>query len=99
MSAVQKVTAVPELLENIVLYLPLRHILLVQSISKKFWDVVRNSPRINRALFFETSTEKTVEWYPPSGSLDEHGGRRQGAWRFSEEGSRVLPYLNPFVNT
>ncbi|KAK3642791.1 hypothetical protein LTR56_010615 [Elasticomyces elasticus] len=43
---------VPELLENVLLYLPLRDIIQAQRVSKHWLDSIKSSPRIQQALFF-----------------------------------------------
>ncbi|KAK5762639.1 hypothetical protein LTS12_007229 [Elasticomyces elasticus] len=42
---------VPELLENVLLYLPLRGIIKAQRVSKYWLDSIKSSPRIQQALF------------------------------------------------
>ncbi|KAK5675785.1 hypothetical protein LTS10_011512 [Elasticomyces elasticus] len=46
---------VPELLENIILYLPLRDIVQAQRVSKHWLDSIKSSPRIQQALFLRRS--------------------------------------------
>lgn len=56
-----KVLETYELLEDILLRLPLRQILLIQRVNKTFYAVIQDSDRIKRALFLEpTSTAFAV---------------------------------------
>lgn len=48
---------VPELVENMLLQLPLRKILLVQQVCKTWKDVIETSPQIQKALFFRPSAD------------------------------------------
>ncbi|KAK4965373.1 hypothetical protein LTR42_012129 [Elasticomyces elasticus] len=50
--AAQQVLDLPELLESILLILPMRDLLLAQRVSKTFQQVILSSPHIQRALFF-----------------------------------------------
>ncbi|KAK5691310.1 hypothetical protein LTR17_025696 [Elasticomyces elasticus] len=50
--AAQQVLDLPELLESILLILPMRDLLLAQRVSKTFKQVIVSSPHIQRALFF-----------------------------------------------
>ena len=52
-SAVNKVFSTFELLEHILLHLPLRQLLLAQRINKAASDVFTNSHNIRRALFLK----------------------------------------------
>ncbi|KAK5681768.1 hypothetical protein LTS10_006301 [Elasticomyces elasticus] len=52
MTAAQQVLDLPELLESILLGLPMRDLLLAQRVSKTFQQVIVSSPHIQRALFF-----------------------------------------------
>lgn len=52
MAAAAKVRALPELLENILLQLPIRDLLFAQKVCKTFKQVMEESPSIQRALFF-----------------------------------------------
>ena len=97
MAAVHEVIAVPELLENIVLCLPLRQMLLVQQVSTSFRDSVWTSPKINRALFFRASAED-LEYH----NTQIHGSASdpwEGEWKCTPNGRRVTPILNPFMDT
>ncbi|KAK4894468.1 hypothetical protein LTR27_007354 [Elasticomyces elasticus] len=52
MAAAQQVLDLPELLESILLSLPMRDLLLAQRVSKTFQQVIVSSPHVQRALFF-----------------------------------------------
>ncbi|KAK5726749.1 hypothetical protein LTR15_002637 [Elasticomyces elasticus] len=51
-SATQQVLSLPELLENILLRLPMKDLLLAHRLCKKFKQIMHGSPSIQRALFF-----------------------------------------------
>ncbi|GIZ36617.1 hypothetical protein CKM354_000008700 [Cercospora kikuchii] len=52
---------IPELLESVILHLPLRDILLCQRTNTHFRDVVQRSSNIKKAIFLEPATSKTIE--------------------------------------
>ena len=70
-----------ELVEDVLLYLPLRDLLLAQRISRNIRDVIRNSLPIQKALFFEPLNIKHPE--------DEHKP-------MNARDIQILP-LNPFL--
>jgi hypothetical protein len=51
-----------ELLENILLHLPLRQLLLAQRLNKKFHAVLQDSLKINQALFLKLASDEYAEW-------------------------------------
>jgi hypothetical protein len=53
MSATQKVFGVFELLEAILLNLPIKDLLFAQKISKNFNQVIKSSTPLQKALFFQ----------------------------------------------
>lgn len=57
-STSHKVLQTTELLENILLYLPLQDLLLVQRVSRSIRQIVQNSSPIRQALFFESLPPK-----------------------------------------
>lgn len=54
-SAAAAFEAVPELVENMLLRLPLPDILLAQQVSHSWNSLIKNSPTLQRALFFRPS--------------------------------------------
>jgi hypothetical protein len=91
MAASAKVFDTYELLEDILLRLPLRQLLIVQRVSKIFRQLVQNSLRIQKALFLTPVTSKT-------GEIDE--GEREnfiGVWAQPEDDSEPFILLNPFI--
>lgn len=65
----------PELLENILLHLPLKQILLVQRVSKQFHRTIEGSSLIRRALFMQPSTQVNQLWMmdcPPAQEEDNY---------------------------
>lgn len=99
-SAATKVASIPELLEHILLYLPLRTLLLVQTVSKSFHLFIQGSIKIKRALFLEPTGDKTVSWHGPtsSGRLQPEGCEI-GRWQYSNGAASqaIKPMLNPFL--
>lgn len=96
MAAVQ-VFATYELLENILMHLPLRSLLLAQRVDISFRDLIWRSANINRALFFTPATSQSIDWYRPE---DAQPGREvcyQGEWKSEADGKTVQPLLNPFL--
>ncbi|GIZ36619.1 hypothetical protein CKM354_000008900 [Cercospora kikuchii] len=91
---------IPELLENIIMHLPLRDVLLCQRVSGHFRDLVQGSSNIKKALFLEPAASNTVElcFGVPStfrNTLVEHVQIEH--WKTSEQGQIVWPLLNPFL--
>lgn len=52
MSSTQRVFNIPELLENVLLYIPERDLLLSQRVNQTFQDTIIHSPRLQRKLFY-----------------------------------------------
>lgn len=53
MPAANEIFAIPEILENILLHLPMQDLLLAQRVDKTFHGVINSSIHIKRALFFQ----------------------------------------------
>lgn len=92
-----KVLDTYELLEDILLHLPLRQLLLAQRVNKQFHAVIQDSLKINQVLFFKPATTTTVEWWPTA-----QIGRRIGSFTVSEciwtskgEKSEQVVIVNP----
>lgn len=82
-----------ELLEQVLLHLPVKDLLLSQRVAKGWRDLVQRSGRIRRALFlddsFSTGTvldEKTMLWHMTS--------RTAGDYEHA-----LFPLINPILNT
>ena len=99
MSAMQRVIALPELLEHVVLHLPLRQILLLERVARILRDLVQKTPRIRRALFFTSCTTEALKRYPRDHALPGRGGFLPIDWKPSADGSATRPVLNPFIGT
>ncbi|KAK4550607.1 hypothetical protein LTR36_000186 [Oleoguttula mirabilis] len=104
MTAARRVFDTYELLENVLLHLPLRQLLLAQRISTSFRDLIWRSATINRALFFTPATAETVERY--CYDLDHDHSQSQpdicdepdeGIWMTAPGPDAVSPLLNPFL--
>ncbi|PPJ53149.1 hypothetical protein CBER1_11666 [Cercospora berteroae] len=61
-SAAERALSVAELLERILLSLPTRDILLDQRVSKFWKELVRNSPKLQQALFYQPDYSDTETW-------------------------------------
>ena len=68
-SACQSVFGTTELLENIISFLPMRNIFIVQSVSKQWRNVIANSPSIEEKMFLrikptpkETCDTRLMGW-------------------------------------
>lgn len=86
----EQVVGIYELLENIILHLPLQDILLSQRVSTAWKGVVRQSMEIRQALLLEPVTGPKVYW--------------DGSWRAEVHGSNGKddflardPLLNPLL--
>ncbi|KAF7195686.1 hypothetical protein HII31_03004 [Pseudocercospora fuligena] len=92
--AAATVFALPELLENIILSLPLRSILTAKQVSKTFCATIETSIWIRRALFLEPATNSRAAW-----SRQRAQSNRSGPVRFwaDQNGQVVTPILNPFI--
>lgn len=57
-------------MENVLLCLPERHLLLAQRVNKRFKDLIKMSPRLQRKLFFtadllqKDDSTPSLEWNP-----------------------------------
>ena len=51
----EKVLTTPELLQSILIQLPVRDLLLIQRVSRTFKSLIESSPAIQRALFFRAT--------------------------------------------
>jgi hypothetical protein len=91
MAASAKVLDAYELLEDILLHLPLIDLLHVWKVNQTFRDVVWNSYRINKALFISYATDKTAEW--DEEEEDEFTSR----WVQPKDGLVPIIILNPFL--
>ncbi|GIZ36618.1 hypothetical protein CKM354_000008800 [Cercospora kikuchii] len=92
---------IAELLEQIILYLPLRDILLCQRTDTTFRGVVPGSSQLRKVLFLEPATNKPLEYCPPyyedDGIDHEQESEDWSRWRSSENGEAINPLFNPFL--
>lgn len=92
---------IPELLEKIIMHLPLRDILLCQRVGTQFRNLVQGSSNIKKTLFLEPATSDTVDLcfgVPSSFRGDTRVENFQiEHWKTSEKGEIVWPLLNPFL--
>ncbi|KAK5120104.1 hypothetical protein LTR85_006585 [Meristemomyces frigidus] len=94
-SAANKVASIPDLLENILLHLPLRHLLLAQKVSKSFHLFIHDSIKIKKTLFLTPATNETVACNSPD--TTQRRPFNTGDWKTSIKGETVEPLLNPFI--
>lgn len=83
-----------ELLENILLFLPLRSLLLSQKVNKACFDVVQGSPDIRRALFWETNSSPLFHYWQPQEDDEVVLEFRHSA---DEDTKADPPFVNPFM--
>ncbi|KAK5163620.1 uncharacterized protein LTR77_010569 [Saxophila tyrrhenica] len=81
----------PELLEDILLHLPLRDLLLSQRVSRTFHDVAAGSARIQKALFLQPASGETVYWDPTSPLVSD------GCFRLESTDAETVVIANPFL--
>ena len=101
--ASRKVVDITELLENILLYLPLRTLLCSERVSKQFQDVIKGSPNIRQALFVEPLSKPThaqqaiMATYSPRIVYDpvEQQNVRQ---EYIPEGLPINVHINPLLD-
>ena len=86
-TAVQKAFETFDIVEEILLYLPVSHILLDRKVNPTFAEVVNRSIHVRRALFLSPSNTDTM--------LDIPCGDK---WKQGVNGTKVTPILNPFLN-
>jgi hypothetical protein len=102
MAAASRVANTYELLENILLYLPLRQLLFAQKVNKKFHAVIQDSLKINQALFWKPSSTEYVEWQqgPPGRTIQDYpeGALGGGCWQQSNSEEHPLILRNPFTH-
>jgi hypothetical protein len=93
-SAVDLVWRTTELLENIILFLPLRDLLLAKRISIRFRDVMNESSKVRKALFFEPL------WEVPKAEAIVMAAYKQPPSSFQYLPTDVASYmvLNPFFD-
>lgn len=65
MASTQRGLVVPELLENILLHVPERELLLSQRVNQNFRNVIKHSPKLQRKLFY------TADHYLEGNELSE----------------------------
>ena len=90
MAASATVFGTYEILEDILLHLPLIDLLHMWEVNHTFRNIVWDSLRINKALFISYATDKTAEWYKE----DED---RYGGWVHPEDWLVPVIILNPFL--
>jgi hypothetical protein len=91
MAVSAKVLDTYELLEDVLLHLPLIDLLHVWKVNQNFRDVVWNSCRINKAHFISYTTDKIAEWE------EEGEDEFTSMWVQPEGGLVPVIILNPFL--
>lgn len=98
MTATQRAWRSFEIIENIVLFLPLRQLLLAQRINRATFDVIaglESSPDIRRALFLKASAAPLKCFAVDRGTV--LNCITDYAWRAVEDGKNLRPLVNPFL--
>ena len=95
MAAAARVFATYEILESILLYLPLRHLLLSQKINKSSYDVVNRSQNVQRALFLDAGSAQTV--FVDGDFVSSTDYEASSRWKDAISGDAVFPVVNPFI--
>lgn len=87
-----------ELLENILLHLPVLDLLLAERVSKTFQGLIAQSEEIRQALFLvPTSTSASVAFSQPSvHAADQSLGNNRREWS-TADGTVLRPIINPFI--
>ena len=89
---IHKALSVLDIVEGILLGLPLRQIILARCVCHQFDYAFRTSPRIRRALFLE-AVRPPVTFGP-----DPNATGKFTAWTWQKpDGKTVQPILNPFI--
>ncbi|KAK3116581.1 hypothetical protein LTR53_002879 [Teratosphaeriaceae sp. CCFEE 6253] len=102
MLATEEVFITAELLEQTLLHLPLRTLLLSRRVSKYFDAVIEGSSKIRKALWLEPAGGISATWVPDEPIDGESAVSLElGTWRVGTEVSMevrtVVPMLNPFL--
>jgi hypothetical protein len=61
--AAQRVLSTTELLQRILLHLPVRDLLLAQCVSRSFLDLITSSLMLQEALFFRAKPHRHADFY------------------------------------
>ncbi|KAK5729312.1 hypothetical protein LTR17_012037 [Elasticomyces elasticus] len=91
-----KVLGIYELLETILLHLPLRRLLLCQRVNRAFKDVVNRSAPIRKSLFLEPACSDTIDTVMQP-IVSNPQPRYRPVWKTLVTAEQVLPVLNPFA--
>lgn len=91
--AMARVFGTYELLERILLHLPLRQLLFAQKISKHICDVIRGSDGIQKVLFLRPVAPEVY----PSREPREDGRGTITVWRTLGTQKNTRPLVNPWL--
>ncbi|CAK1366929.1 uncharacterized protein RHO25_011655 [Cercospora beticola] len=87
-----QLAAIPELMEMILLELPLKEVLAAQCVNKDFKDTIRDSHKLQKALFFKSIDETVLHPIsklsaPPACSSPQgcHANSKKGDWSIREQ--------------
>lgn len=99
-SATTRALETPELLENVLLYLPLNEILFAQRVCR-FWKAsIETSANAQRVLYYRPLSDGHVSWRFVKGwrmHLDDDRPMRNGRWHMKGRNEQVQPALNPLM--
>ena len=107
MTACAEALSLPEVLETILLYLPLGKLIRAPFVCKAWKALVKDSPSIQQALFFQGEHGNTVEWFSSTDNVDlrsifhpdfDSGGDSASGpgWKSDKlQVNSISPVLNP----
>lgn len=88
-----RIFSIPELFETVLFHLPLRNLLLVQSVCRQWKKTIDDSPALQQKLFFRPVPDRTQEpefnpllqeMFSPLFRLDGHKYNGHSAWDICE---------------
>jgi len=99
MTACARAFGITELLEQTLLHLPLKDLLLAQTVSKGWRDLTQDSKSTKRALFLEPAFDSKITYDHKLGSAQTQGGTKI-AWKTVGANINLTtkPILNPLID-
>ena len=65
MAPIHDAFSVPEILEEIIVNLPLREIVPMRALCREVSRIIDQTSTIQRSLFLQSSSAETLTWIPP----------------------------------
>ncbi|KAK5737945.1 hypothetical protein LTR17_006385 [Elasticomyces elasticus] len=95
MTAAATVLGCPELLQIILLHLPLRQLLLAHRVCREFAANIADR-KVQKALWLEAASKDHIIYLPNQGARTRP--RKNGLWASGDEPAcRITPIVNPFI--